>query len=69
MCNLDRIYALIVLESAALGTRPLKSMQNEPHDEITDGREAYRPTFRSRIAFFMRSRRSQYASPVPEVQR
>ncbi|MES2599659.1 MAG: hypothetical protein V4602_02500 [Pseudomonadota bacterium] len=68
MCNLDKIYALIVLESAALGTRPLKSMQNELQDKMIDGRDAYRPTFGSRIAFFM-SRRSQYASPMPEVQR
>ena len=68
MCNLDRIYALIVLESAALGTRPLKSIQDDRQDEMIDGR-AYRPTFGSPIAFFMRNRRSQYASAAPEVQR
>ena len=65
MCNLDRIYALIVLESAALGTQPLKSVRNELQDE----RDAYRPSFGSRIALFMRSRRSQHTSPVLEVQR
>jgi hypothetical protein len=69
MCNLDRIYALIVLESAALGTRPLKSIQDDRQDEMIDGRDAYRPTLGSRIAFYMRNRRSQYASAAPEVQR
>ncbi len=34
MCNLDSIYALIVLESVAYEKRPLRSMPNSSQSEI-----------------------------------
>lgn len=37
MCNLDSIYALIVLESAALERQPLRLMQNGSRSDIPEG--------------------------------
>jgi len=37
MCNLDSIYALIVLESAVLERQPLRLMQNGSRSDIPEG--------------------------------
>lgn len=61
MCNLDRIYALIVLESADFEEQPLKSMRGNSHHEIADG--GYRPVLGSHIASSSPSSHIQIGQP------